>query len=391
MTINRRQLFSGLGSAALLSMLPRGILAAEPQERAALVVIHLRGGYNALFSSASGLIGNEFGVTRNNVADFGNGVVVDRIFDGFSSFTKNHMATIGINHGISGHFIGRSANYDFEGINPLLMIGAGLGGNAPIKAANLGPNGFFGSTKSFHDVTLQNVTDMETALETLGSIPPSENSPNRALAMAGLEMAKGNSQARFQQNPESLKQQLEGLDAGIATLSTTQNAIELAAVKAAYGVASPKIANRDFAAQMAAAELMIRAGTNVISVSENRNWDTHGDRDGMRARELMRGIFPALKTFTNRMLQAQNLNVVVVLTGEFARSVPGSNHANCTAATVMGRYVQGGTTGEINANVTLKSMGIKRDYPQFWGFVSAALHAEQLVKTFGGNPHRLVV
>lgn len=392
MKFNRRQLLTGIGAAAFGSYLPDGILRAEvAKERSALVVIHLSGGYNALFSSPDAFIDKFFGVNRNTIADLGNGLHVDKMFDRFGDFAKNHMATIGIDHGISGHFVGRVANYSFGAENPLMMIASHLGGDAAIKAAAMGPKGFHGPSKIYQGVSLQTMTDMQVALETVGSIPAADGSPDRALATAGLGFAKEFSSSRFAKNPAMLKQQIEGLDAGIATLAQpTQASLDYDGIRAAYGVETTKIATLDFAAQIAAAELMIRAGTNVVAIADNQNWDTHGAAGGVKDREMMGRILPSLKTFTDRMLNLQGMNVVVVLTGEFARSTPGSNHAACTAATVMGRHVKKGTTAQMNSNATLKNVGFKRGYPEFWAYISEALQSEDLSKTFGKNTHGLI-
>ena len=50
--------------------------AKADDEKPALFVVYLRGGYNALFSAAGGLKGS-FGVDDGNIEDRGNGLVID--------------------------------------------------------------------------------------------------------------------------------------------------------------------------------------------------------------------------------------------------------------------------------------------------------------------------
>lgn len=69
---------------------------------------------------------------------------------------------------------------------------------------------------------------------------------------------------------------------------------------------------------------------------------------------MMAPLAPALKTFLARMVTADApRNVVVCLMGDFARSLPGSGHQPNLSATVIGKYVQRGTTGHVNADVAV--------------------------------------
>ena len=66
-----------------------------------------------------------------------------------------------------------------------------------------------------------------------------------------------------------------------------------------------------------------------------------------------------------------NKNVVTVIIGDFARSLPGSNHQSNLTATVIGKYVKLGTTGRTNADVGLPqgSPGIQG----LWAYLAAVL------------------
>src|SRR6185369_2709815 len=114
----------------------------------------------------------------------------------------------------------------------------------------------------------------------------------------------------------------------------------------AYGLGgSPSVG--EFKSEVAAAELMITAGENVV-VAIDDDWDSHGDTDGSEVRNAMNDrILPPLKTFIDRTMNDINLNVVVAIFGDFARSLPDSDHQPNCAVTVMGRYVKTGTTGRV--------------------------------------------
>jgi hypothetical protein len=73
--------------------------------------------------------------------------------------------------------------------------------------------------------------------------------------------------------------------------------------------------------------------------------------------------------------------------GDFARSLPGSNHQPNLSATVIGKYVQRGTTGRVDADVGLPpgtpgSLGL-------WSYLAAA--GKVSTSPFGANPHPLVL
>ena len=95
--------------ATLGATLPGARLLGEaradgPPEKAAVVVIHLVGGYNAFFSSADSFLNRAFLVNDGNVMPIGNGLVVDRASLGaLPDFARTHMATIGNRHGTSDH------------------------------------------------------------------------------------------------------------------------------------------------------------------------------------------------------------------------------------------------------------------------------------------------
>src|SRR4051812_5843385 len=104
MNLSRRGFLQALGIGTGLALTSRGARAAGG-EPTSVVVLHLQGGYNALFASADSLVG-KFGVTATNHKVLGNGKgpgIDQAWFDSMSTFTKQHMAAVGIAHGISNH------------------------------------------------------------------------------------------------------------------------------------------------------------------------------------------------------------------------------------------------------------------------------------------------
>jgi hypothetical protein len=82
---------------------------------------------------------------------------------------------------------------------------------------------------------------------------------------------------------------------------------------------------------------MIEAGANVV-IAVDGGWDTHNDRTGASVRGKMNNnILPGLRTLMTRMMADPTKNVTAVIFGDFARSLPNSDHANGTSATVIDR------------------------------------------------------
>jgi hypothetical protein len=140
--------------------------------------------------------------------------------------------------------------------------------------------------------------------------------------------------------------------------------------------------------QIMGAELMIRAGANLV-IANQSGWDSHGDDNGSLVRNKLNGdgTMAALKVFTDRTLAMTDRNVVTVIIGDFSRSLPGSNHQSNLTATVIGKYVKLGTTGRVDSDVGLPSgtPGIQG----LWAYLAAVLGAAD--QPFGANPHNLVL
>jgi hypothetical protein len=142
-----------------------------------------------------------------------------------------------------------------------------------------------------------------------------------------------------------------------------------------------------FKAKLAAAELMVRAGTNVISLFDG-GWDTHGDRTGTVVRNKMTSyVLAPLNTFLTRMVQDPTRNVVVMIMGDFSRSLPGSDHQPNLSATVIGKFVKQGTTGR-TANGTVTLPAGTPSSAGLWSYLAAVTKAES---PFGANQHPTLV
>ncbi len=399
--LSRRQLLKGgaaVAGALGLSHAGRWFGEARAQtvgEKAAVLLVFLRGGYNALFSSADSFASNStFGASSSNIKSLGNSLFVDNATFGtlpVSALSK--MATIGVAHGISSHTTAQMADWTLNGQRSYaLMLAAAMGGTAPIRAAVLGTNMPPGSgLPAESGVSLQSITDMKSTINALGGGTVDPATPDRAIEAKGIVAAQKMSAAAVAMNPVSLKTLDEGYATAIDVLTKPVPLFDFAAMAAAYGISVTSTGVSGFTAQMLAAELMITAGANV-AIAVNSGWDSHGDTSGSSVRNKMTGtILPGLKTFLGRMMADPTRNVVTVIFGDFARSLPGSDHAKLVAATVIGKYVKVGTTGRVIAppSGSLSLPSGTGNTQQFWSYIAAA--AKVASNPFGPNPHPLVV
>lgn len=377
---------SVLGASGLIT--PRAL--AQTGGAGAVVVIYLTGGYNSLFSSADSFSGTGFfGVTPANMLDLGSGLVVDSVFSQLSPFAKERMAAVGVAHGISAHGSAQTAQFTFDNANPLMLLADAIGGSGSIKCANVGSQIIPGPRTAVGSVSLQQVADMQSTIDALGGGAPDPTMPKRELAAMGIAASEGMSQSRLMGNPESLQTVSEGYKVAVETLSKVAQPFNPQELMTAYNLSGTAV--NSFPAQMAAAELMIRAGANVVAAVDGGGltWDTHGDRTGQRVRSMFAArIMPGLKAFTDRMIRDQGPNVTVVILGDFARSTPGSDHAPVTVATVIGTNVKVGTTGKVSSTVGLPQG--TPSVPGLWGYLAALSKAQSAVSRFGGNPHQVI-
>jgi hypothetical protein len=193
------------------------------------------------------------------------------------------------------------------------------------------------------------------------------------------------SKKRLLRSPHSLASVQNGFTTGVQTLQHGALALDYMGLCTAYGVAPGVTGVNDFTTQMMAADLMVQAGANVVcAIDAQGGWDSHGDTDGSMVRSIMANrILPGLNAFLSRNVKEGGPNVTVAIFGDFARSLPGSDHQPNLTATVIGKNVVGGTTGRVDGNVSLApgSPGI----PEFWAYLSAVSRCP--TAPFGANPH----
>lgn len=376
---------SGAAVAARAGLWPSTAFADTTiTEKSALLVVFLQGGYNSVFCSADSYAGaGTFGVTGSNQKVLGNGLVVDGpTFGTLPQFALDHMATVGVRHGLTSHEAAQNADFSDGRSSYAIQLAAAMGGDAAIKCVQVGSRGVPGPMPVESGVSLQTITDMKTTVEALGGSTDG-STPKREIAEKGMAASRFMSAQTLVTSPVQTKVLSEGYTAAVETLQKPVKPFDYNELATSYGLGSTNTSVNSFKAQIAAAELMITVGANVV-VAMDGGWDTHGDRDASNVRIMMNSrILPPLKTFLNRMMTDPERNVVVAIMGDFARSLPGSDHAAAMSATVMGKYVKNGTTGKMSANVQLPAG--TPSAPGLWAYLSKVLNVGQM--PFGSNPH----
>lgn len=385
---SRRDWLKGVGgvaaAAAAYRLMPSTAFAQEAPERAALLVVFLGGGYNALFGSADSFAGDgTFGVTGSNQRVLGNGLVVDGpTFGNLPAFALEHMSTVGIKHGITGHEAAQDHCFTAGNSNAALKLAAAMGGDGAIKAVQLGGGAVPGGRDPENGVTFQTINDMKSTIAALGGITD-PTVPDRAIAERAIAASRFMSAKTLVNSPRLTRTLGEGYGAAVETLHKPVKSYNYVNLSNAYGFGPTTTAVTNFTTQVAAAEVMIEAGANVC-VAVNGGWDTHGDRDGSSVRDMMNArILPPLKVFINRMVADARRNVNVVIMGDFSRSLPGSDHAAGVSATVIGKNVRVGTTGRVNNEVSL-SAGTPQGLG-LWAYLARLTNVTY--QPFGSNPH----
>lgn len=365
------------------SFIGKALAATEPSS---VVLLHFVGGYNAIFGSAAPLAGN-FGVSAGNYTALAGGVTVDNsLANALTPFAKQHAACIGVKHNQSSHPGARTTLWTQNGQNAGLMLAQAMGGSAAIKAAVVGGTLVAEAPHSaYQGVSFQPINDLQKTVDALGGGAPGARDPKREIMLAGMKSSASMSKNALDGSPASLASLKDGYDTAIAGLMQPVESFDLPGLKTAYGVNTDAV--KTFASKLAAAELMIRSGTNVVSIFDP-GWDTHGDNNGTVVRNKMTSYVAApLTTFLTRMLGDTTRNVVVCLFGDFSRSLPGSNHQPNLSTLVMGKYVKSGTDGKTDADVGLPTA--TPNVPGMWAYLAAAAKASG--SPFGANPHAFVL
>lgn len=361
--------------------------AKADDEKPALFVVYLRGGYNALFSAAGGLKGS-FGVDDGNIEDRGNGLVIDApTYGTLPDNVKSRMATIGVAHGLTDHDDSQMQRWwSSQSKSYVLQLADALGGDAAIKAAIVGDDGIPGVKTPENGVTLQTIADMDATIAALGAAENDPRNPARAITAAALERSAAMSKSTLEANPLSLLSLQQGYPTATTLLRKPLRPFSFDKLNGDYQLNDSKSVD-DWKSRVAAAELMITAGANVV-VAVNDGWDSHGDTGGDEVRNHMNDeILPPLKKFFENMWADATRNVVVCVFGDFARSLPGSDHQPNCAVTVMGKYVKTGSTGNVDKDVVMKDG--TPEIPQLWAYLNAVLRSP--TQPFGANPHGLVL
>jgi hypothetical protein len=370
-----------------------GVARAATPEPTSVVVVYLNGGFNAIFTGADAfLTSGAFGVNNGNVTNLGGGVIIDTtLANAIPAGLRSKVASIGIRHGISDH--GNAERSQFMSGNqsaPLMLAGA-IGGTAAIKAAVTGNNSLPNNVNPapVGGISLQPINDMKATIEAIAGAQAAPNVADRPNMAKGLAAAQLMSKPTIAKHPSSLVSVDQGLTAAIATVQKPVQPFSQAEFNTAYGLNGTAVNN--FTAKMAAAELMVRAGTGFVIAQDDFVWDSHGDTNGNNVRNQMtQRIVPGLRTFLTRMVDgtAQNeRNVVVAIFGDFNRSLPGSDHQANGTALLIGKTIKNATTGKTDANVGLSPQ--TASIPGLWQVLAAAAKVD--ASPFGANPHPVVV
>jgi hypothetical protein len=400
MPLSRRQLVLGAGGLALA-----GRAQAQTAERPAIVLVYFDGGYNAFFSAADGYVSRGlYGCTTANVRALGNDVVVDASTIGaLPDPLLQRMATVGVNHRASGHDFALQYAWFDRGRSVPLMLADALGGTAPFRCVHFGQAPARGAPhRAYNGVAMTAVPDLSAAIALVSNDVQGPSRPQMAKA---LEASLAYGGTRYQHSPTSLRKEWEGTHSLIRALQQpVPPGIDWPEIATAYGINPMDTSALSFTAHLAGAELMLRAGADVVCVTsghvkvgaETKSWDTHGDGTGELARTMMRtAILPSLTTFLQRTLAMQGRNVITLLWGDFARiggnTPSASEHANGVSATVFGKSVRPGTTGRFEAgqNALYALPTGTPGYPGLWAYLTAL--AGVGTTPWGANPHTRLI
>ncbi len=381
----------GVGAGAALgtrlagsSLIPKAY-AATP-EPTSVVVVYLDGGINAIFTGADAFSGGgQFGVTANNVTNMGGVVIDNALANAIPQGIRNKVASVGIRHGISDHGNAQRSLFVNGNRSAPLVLADAIGGSGAIKAAVVGGNSLPGGQRPgpVNGVSLQPITDMRATIEAVAGAANAPNIADRAGSAKGLTAAQAMSKGLVSKHATSLASIDQGLTAAVATISKPVQPFSVNEFNEAYGLNGTNVNN--FSARMAAAELMVRSGTNFV-IAQDGGWDTHGDSNGNTVRNMVNNrIAPGLRTFLTRMVEGATAerNVIVAIFGDFHRSLPGSDHQANVSALLIGKHLKNATTGRTDARV-----GLGPNTPNIaglWQVLGAAARVDQ--NPFGANPH----
>lgn len=396
--ISRRTLLRAAGALAGAAALPT---RAEPApERPVLLVLFFEGGFSSIFSAADAYLSGDqagfFSVTPSNVRELGGGILIDKgTWGTLPDDVLSHMGVAGLQLGWSDHYNG--PRRPFLGLapgtsNPITFAKA-LGGTAPLRYAHIGVPLHVDQVESGGVFCTPVLDLLETRSLVMGTATSS--TPGRKSEAAGVRAALRLSERRLARNPHSLADY--GSSArGLANLLGTapQSDLPYQDICAAYGVAPTVSSLSGMAVKCVAAELMIRAGADVVTLAvdypdiEGGGWDSHSDGAHVKVRsEMTRIVMPTLPTLLSRMLGLAGHNVVVAVFSEFCRtgSLHGKEdgHGSTLSAPVFGKYLQNATTGRYE---NLGHLPVGDDSIRaYWSLLGDALRVPG--RPFGPHPH----
>lgn len=380
--------------------------ARAATETSHLLFVYYHGGFNAVLGGAGSMFNNvAFGTTSSNLKAVGNGVFTDlATFGTLPQVALDHWAAVGFRHGAPLHTQPDNPNNGSEkaitrkgqtGASYLTTLAAAMGGTSPLKAAHTGPYPYWRVQPAAGGVSMQNILDWGDVLKAVGADAAAVTGPTRDGAAASLEAAAAMSHGKLTANADSLGSLDDAYQASVASLrQPAPPPITKDEILTAYGLSSTNVSG--FAAQMAAAEVMIRAaGSNVVTAWDGSygEWDFNSgpSMTSSRAKLLGQGGYGVnkmapLKTFCQRMLSLPDKNVVVVCLGDFVRLTVGHGHGDGCVAAVFGKYLKQGLNFPCDgaAKFGPSTPGVDA----FWASIAKALKVTGA--PFGSSPYTYV-
>lgn len=398
---------AALGSSALSlsslnpfipGLIPQAYSQGADKHNCHLMIIYLRGGYSASFSDAGKFLNGFYGgINNGNILALSNNLSVHNSFAQLPTNVLAQMATVGLYHGQTAHGPAISQNFVENGnISAAHILAAGMGGPSASKLVLLAPaNPMRVNGGNVSGTSLQVMTDMQASIDALGGGEPNRYSPDRDLAAKGVESASKQSTTTINGNSESLVSLRNGFETAVNTLKLPAQPFNADTLVADYGLNGTAVQDNNLPAQLAMAEVMFRADTNIAIAQSRGPWDNHGDPQMQRVfTAFNQDIMPGLQTFCRRVYgdadnnvlpqdAFANKNVVTVIIGDFMRSSrddqPTSRHGAGGAITVIGPKLKNGST------CTIGEFGVipptVPNASAFWAFLGTVLNAPQATIT----------
>ncbi len=406
MSFNRRDFVkscSAMLGATVLGGFPNSAWA-QSAKKSKVLLIGLPGGMSPFLGNAASFVGTGWGgraVTSNSEVSWDTQV--------FSPIMATAAPFFGVAGGLGSGSHDGAKNFWYENndINKAFAVSLAnaIGGTSPLKVAGVGPD-------RIPEQRYEQVTNISSFLQLIGNsvqqntVPgATPASPNYKMEADLLKASKDLGDIILKNNLRSLNSASLGssgiydlaqklvtnppLAAGTGPAATATVAVNPTAIMNDYGITSPIITG-SMNSKLAAAEILLRSGLNVVSVVDaggTSAWDTHDDNDGSRARTLYTAIVPALATFCRRMLGTPDMNVTIVFLSEHSRITEKSNHGPHTAVPIFSDSLFAGrSTGICNSGGFLAN-----PQPEQTVRALVAELAKVSVNPFGANTHSRLI